>query len=376
MLQQDQLFIHKPLARGSLRGVSDAQAPHSADCIQMAESLRSVSIRHEQDMSRTGRIFASLVLMGILHAQSPTPVIRVPVRLVTAPTLVFSKDGNPISGLERGAFRLFDNGELQKVTLDTASTRLSVVLAVQVNQDVRSYLPFVAKGGSVLEALLVGETGEAAVIAYGDDVSIVKPFDSGDVSGSFRKISANGREARMADAGAAALDLLKTRPAGHMRVVIFIGQPVEIGSTFRLELLRERAESENVAVYAMTLPFFGKAIVSDVLSIDGLPRERGGVRASVNLGKLIPALGRGASSQDGSDPFSVLTAATGGVQHPVRRQKEFERAIADLGIELRSASSLSYAPSSTEPGYHTIRIEVDVPGARVHSRPGYWLNTN
>ena len=327
-------------------------------------------------MRRTSRIFASLAALGILHAQLPTPTIRVPVRLVTAPALVFSQDGSPISGLEQSAFRLFDNGDPQRVRLDTSSTRRSVVLAIQVNQDVRSYLPFIAKAGSAVEALLLGETAEAAIITYSHYVSIIKPFDSGEISGSFRKVLANGTEARMSDAGALALDLLKTRESGHTRILIFIGQPVEVGSTFPLDSLRERAERESVGVYAITLPLLGRAIVSDVLSIDGLPRERGGVRANVNLGKLVPALGRGASSQDGSNPFSILTTATGGVQQAIRNQQEFERAIADLGIELQSVYSLSYSPSSTEPGYHKIRIEVDVPGARVQARPGYWLSAN
>ena len=51
------------------------------------------------------------------HAQAPTaPIatIRVPVRLVTASTLVFSKDGQLIPNLETSDFRVFDNDRLQK----------------------------------------------------------------------------------------------------------------------------------------------------------------------------------------------------------------------------------------------------------------------
>jgi hypothetical protein len=36
--------------------------------------------------------------------------MREPVRLVTAPTLVFSKDGKLIPDLRRGDFRVLDNG--------------------------------------------------------------------------------------------------------------------------------------------------------------------------------------------------------------------------------------------------------------------------
>jgi hypothetical protein len=78
----------------------------------------------------------------------------------------------------------------------------------------------------------------------------------------------------------------------------------------------------------------------------------------------------------GSDPFSILTAATGGTQLHFRKQRQLEDAIADLGIQLRSAYLLSYYPNTQELGYHTVKVEVDVPGAKVYSRPGYWLTTD
>jgi len=88
---------------------------------------------------------------------------------------------------------------------------------------------------------------------------------------------------------------------------------------------------------------------------------------------LIAVLGRSGAAEKGADPFSVLTAATGGTQMHFRKQGELEGAIAALGVQLRSAYLLSYYPSSTEAGYHTIHVDVNVPGAKAWSRPGYWL---
>jgi len=45
-------------------------------------------------------------------------------------------------------------------------------------------------------------------------------------------------------------------------------------------------------------------------------------------------------------------------------------------VELRSAYLLSYYPDSTESGYHTVKSEMDKPGAKAFSRPGYWLSAN
>lgn len=315
----------------------------------------------------------ALSLAALAGAQQ-VPTIRVPVRLVTLPTLVFSKESRLIPGLQRTDFRVFDNGRLQTVALDANSTAVSVALAVQVNQDVREYVPFIAKAGSIVDALLVGESGEAAVITYNGDVTIAKPFDMGDVLFALSNISASGGQARMIDAGVRAITLLTKRPTSRGRVLLFIGQPMDSGSESNLNSLRDQAESENVTVHALTLPLLGKAFVSDTFSLQGVSRgEKGGFKAGADLGKLISVLNRRSDAGHGADPFSILTAATGGTQFHLRKQRQFENAIATLSLELRSTYLLSYYPSSTETGHHTVKIEVDVPGAKVYSRPGYWL---
>ena len=299
------------------------------------------------------------------------------VRLVTAPTLVFSKEGRLVPGLEAADFRIFDNGQLQKVMLDASSAPLSVAIAIQANQDVREYISFIVRAGTVIESLLLGESGEAAIIAYRDDVTIVKPFETRELQSALREISATGRNAHMLDAGLRGLTLLRQRPARRTRVLIFIGQPMDSGSEVSLRFLKEAADKDNVAVFAITLPEFGKAFVSDNFSLSALPSDdRGGYKASVNLGALLSAVSRSSRAESSDDPLSALTAATGGTQVHVRKQKEFEEAISAIGEELRSAYQLSYSPRSNDAGYHTIKVDVDVPYAAVFSRPGYWRDSD
>ena len=316
-------------------------------------------------------------LAAVIGAQQ-IPTIRVPVRLVSVPTMVFTRESRIVNGLQAADFRILDNGRLQTPSLNTSSTPVSVALVIQVNQDVREYLPFIKTAGSAIEALLVGESGEAAVVTYGSEVAVVKPFDAGSVPSAFRSISANGRPARMVDGGIRALALLARRPSARTRVLLFIGQALDDGSESALAALREGVEKENVAVHALTLPEFGKAFVSDTFSLQGLSSkaDRGGFKASADFGRLISVLNRSGNAAAGVDPFSVLVAATGGIQLHFRKQRQLEDAIAAIGIDLRSAYLLSYYPNSQEAGYHTVRVVVDVPGARVYSRPGYWLNTD
>ena len=83
----------------------------------------------------------------------------------------FSKHGKPISSLESKNFQVYDNGRAQRLTLDIESSPISIVVAIQANQDVRTYVPFINRGGSLLQNSLVGEKGEPVVLTYGDDVT-------------------------------------------------------------------------------------------------------------------------------------------------------------------------------------------------------------
>src|SRR5882757_851955 len=179
-----------------------------------------------------------------LPGQQPT-TIRVPVRLVSVPTLVLAPDGRVLNNLTPADFRLFDDDRPQRFTLDTSISPVSVVIAVQANPDIRAYLPFIAKVGNALDALLVGESGESAAIVYGDEVTVAKPFESGDLSGTLRKLASAGRHARAIDAGVRGLALLRQRPATRNRVLLFIGQPADHGSEYRLEDLRRAAERDS-----------------------------------------------------------------------------------------------------------------------------------
>jgi VWFA-related protein len=306
-------------------------------------------------------------------AQQP-PVIRVPVRLVTVPALVLSEDGRPVDGLQTSDFRLLDDGRPQQLNLDTEINPVSLAIVVQANREVRSYLPFIAKTGSLIDALLSGEGGETALITCNDDVHVAKRFDSGDLSRAMKDISADGRSSRMLDAAARAADLLRQRPASRSRILLLIGQPVDQGSETKLTDLRERIAEPNLTVYTLTLPVMGRAFVSDTFTLQGVSRaERGGFRAGADLKNLVTVLDRASAAAENTDPFSELTAATGGVQLRFRQQAELEGELAAMGLLMRSVYTLSYSPDSSDPGCHTLMVEVTKPGLKVYARPGYCL---
>jgi VWFA-related protein len=209
-------------------------------------------------------------------------------------------------------------------------------------------------------------------------VKVIKPFESGDLSPTLRKLAADGRGARAIDAGQRALELLRSRARSRSRVLLYIGQPADHGSEGKLDDLRRAAERDNVTVYTLSLPEAGKAFVSDTFSLRGLSSslDRGGFKAGADLARLVPVLARTAAALQSTDPFSVLAAATGGTELHFRTQRQLEDGISIVGVQLRSLYVLSFTPRDSADGYHELRVEVDSPGAKTHARPGYWLTTN
>lgn len=319
------------------------------------------------------RVAAAVIVLVTSFRSQQLSTIRVPVPLVSVPTLVVSKAGKYVPGLSAKDFQLSDNGHLQNLNVDVSDSPISVVMVIQANDDVREYLPFIRKTGSLLDNSIAGARGQAAVVTYNDEVSIAKPFAQGELRDVINSVSPSGSKAKMLDAGMRGIVLLKERLQISSRILLFIGQPYDDGSRAKIETLAKDAENANVQIYALTLPILGKAFVSDSFSLSGFGSQfyKGGYQASIELTKAVPALRRAARAEAHTDPFSFLTTVTGGIQLQFRRQNQLENAIIGLGDALRSRYFLSYRPNPFDAGVHRITVQVGVPDTIVYARPGY-----
>jgi hypothetical protein len=242
---------------------------------------------------RSVAVFAATSFLALVALSSQhTSTIRVPVRLVTVPALVASKDGKYIPGLLAKDFHLSDNGQQKAFKLDAYSASLSLAVAIEVDQNVRDYLPFIARVGNMLESAVAAEAGETGLLTYNDEVSVAKPFGDGELSAILKKITPSGYGAKMVEAGIKAVELLSTREPSHSRVLLLIGQPGDGGSKQNVGELLVRAEEQNVQIYTLRLPLLDKAFVADSFGLRGLSAQhwRGGYEASVELTRAIPAL--------------------------------------------------------------------------------------
>src|SRR5690242_14599361 len=121
--------------------------------------------------SNMRRIFLLTLLGSLLAAQSrddvqPPPPIRVTTNLVVAPVTVFDRSGSYVNNIQPEQFHLYDNDKEQNIKVDVAYQPISIVIAIQANSHVESILPQVQKVGGLISPLLIGDQGEAAVLAY------------------------------------------------------------------------------------------------------------------------------------------------------------------------------------------------------------------
>ncbi len=274
----------------------------------------------------------TLILSGLLGAQEPT--LRVPVRLVVAPTSVTDRAGNFINGLTASDFKLYDNDVPQQVHEDGDFLPISMAIAIQTNLK-KQAIERVRELGPLLGALVVGVGGEAGIFTFKDQLQVRQDFtpDLGRLTHALRRMEFSPGPNHVIDATLDAIHLLDQRPEGRRRILLLISEPRDLGSQSTLDDALSAVGASNTLIYWLNVA-------------------------------------RGAAVED---PVPVLTRYTGGQQYALQSRHALEDAITRIGEEIHGQYLLSYTPSNTsKTGFHHIRVIASRSGVEVRSRPGYW----
>lgn len=350
--------------------------------------------------------FRRLILLGILanpwsggsflHAQEELPerVFRAEANVVLAPVTVLTRDGKYVNGLEARDFRLYDNDKLQDIRMDVSFTPISMVVAIQRNNRTEAVLGAVKKIGPMLEALLVGEQGEAALLAFDHRLEVIQDFtnDGAKFSKALERLMPGSTSSRVVDAVFQSINMLRKRPRDRRRILVLISETKDRGSEGDLRDALLEAEFHNVIVYTINI---NRALTSLTTQAPP-PRPDPFPAASHPVPPIAPQTPHSVAQLRGVESMhfeplivelfsqvkaifipnhaEVLTRYTGGREYSFTGLKSLERAITDLGEELHSQYILSYTPNNmSEGGYHRIRVEVNRPNLVVRTRPGYWM---
>ena len=215
--------------------------------------------------------------------------IKTKVHLVLVPATVTDKKGNLIDGLSVDDFVVTDEGVRQKVHMDTSDTvqaPVSLVVLVQSSGISTPALQRIKLVGAMIQPLVIGERGQAAVIAYDTEVRVFQQFtsDGGKIRAALENIEPRTiKQAKMIDAVIEGMTMLDTRPENYRRIMIVLGESRDRGSRKKLGEAVEMAQRAGVVIYSLTYSAQGEAWTS---SSENAPPMPGGPDYIGAIGEL------------------------------------------------------------------------------------------
>jgi len=318
-------------------------------------------------VSRRASAACALIALSLLPASTQENTIRTRVNLVVAPTTVTDREGKFIDGLQASDFIVLDNGRPRTIQMDTsdiALTPISLVIAVQGNGMSRAALAKIRKVGSMVEPLITGERGEAAIVRFSDQVEVMQDFTRNPdlIAKAFSGLKSRGSGARSIDAVAQAIEMLTARADNRRRVVLIIAESRDRGSRAKLTGVLQSAQRANVTLYPIT--FSVHATPWTAKPEDAVPAEGG-----FNILGVVAELARLGTTNTAEE----MARFTGGRRVSFLTLKGLESEIGHLGEELHSQYLLSFTAAGEDGVFHVLDVKVKAqPDAIIRTRPGYW----
>jgi VWFA-related protein len=325
------------------------------------------------------------------------PQFTAPVTNIRVPTRVFDPKRNFLTGIGADRFRLLDNGKEQNIQVDESLIPISMVIAIQCNGEVDRILPKINRIGGMIAPLLLGDQGEAAVIAFDSRVRTLQEFtsDPDRISEAVTQIHSGGLSSHLIDAVNAAEHMLRERPADRQKIVLLISETRDSGSTNRRLDTLDYLQVDNIVVYMVTM----SRVLGKLTAPPTDPRPDNRPPAMNPMPSGVPAtpttVMQTYGTEGGSAQFvpvfaevlkNIQTAfrmpaadlfmqGTGGSKYDFYGGKGLEDAIQQMAAELHLQYMLTYSPNNkVEGGWHNINVEVEgVTRARIRARPGYWM---
>jgi VWFA-related protein len=346
------------------------------------------------------RPLTCLFLASGLFAQAPQTTgdkndltIIVNPTFVMVPVTVTTRDGTIVSGLNPSDFLLLDNDKRQRFTADLTTHPLSLVIVVQATDNMEKMLPQVQKLGNLLEAQVLGEEGEAAIIGFDHRIQKLIDFtsDATQLTNALKKLKPGSKSSRLNDATMEGIRLLKSRPGSRRRALLVIAEPHDKGSELRVREVLSEADFAGVAIYtvnvssiianATTSPSPARSVLDNrppgAVHLPAGEVETPTTQSQNAMGNWIPLFKEVFTSAVDvfkKNPSEIYTEYTGGRGFPFGNQKELDRALTSIGEELHTQYLLTYSPNNqNEAGFHNIVVQVTKPDLKIRARDGYYI---
>lgn len=318
------------------------------------------------------------------------------VNVVTVPVTVTDRKGIYVNGLEAFDFRIYDNRKPQVIdSFEVAFLPISMVICVQSSDRVEGILPEVTKTAILFTDMVLGEFGQAALIAFDQRVRLMQDFtnDEKKIEKALKDITLGSDAVRLSDAVYEGIRMLVKRPSTHRKVIVVISESQETASEVGLGETMRTAQIQDIMIYPVRLSTIkgwfkrdDKPIPPSIppgvqarASIPGAAETpttqmQHRVRATPNVIPIVIDLVRGVKNLLFNNPLELLAVGTGGRVYSPMTEDGIQKAIMGIGEDLRSQYLLSYRPNNLNDSgiFHRIEVEVFYDRAKVRARPGYW----
>jgi VWFA-related protein len=315
---------------------------------------------------------------------------------IMAPVTVFDQNGQIMNNIQPSWFHLFDNGVEQDIHVDDEVQPISLVIAIEGSYRDDAILKQIHKIGPLIEPLITGGNGEAAVIEFDHRIQTLQDFtsDPDKIKVAVAKVSSGSTSAKMVDAVDAAILMLRHRPRDRRRIILLISEQRDKGSVARGRETLIALQLANVSLYAVDINQLSRRLTEqpEPPRPDPLPPAAYNFPMGANTPTQVDQVtGRGnnleflpglmeiytdAKGIFKRNPIEVFTQGTGGRKFSFIKERGLEDAVAAIGNEIHSQYILSYNPkpdTALQGGFHQLQVTVDYPRAKARTRPGYWL---
>jgi len=332
--------------------------------------------------------------------------VKVQVALVNTPVTVRDGRGDMVHNLEAHDFHITDNGVAQQIShFDLGGDPISMVILLETSSRIAPLLPEMRKTGILFTQTVMGPTGEGAVVGFNDSVDKLQDFTTnGDlIENTIAHLGQGTSGSKLYDAMAVAVEMLSGRPQatadkpGRRRVLMILSEATDAGSEAKLGEVLRQAQLANVTIYSVGLSTTraelqakpkdtrpqitppGTFPLPPQPGVPQTPTSEENRYGNIDLMALAVWAVQHIHDQVKDHALEVAATATGGAHLSTFKDRSIEKAIDEIGGELHSQYTISYAPTGSDAaGYHEIKVNVlrnDAKNLKVRARPGYYLAT-
>ena len=284
-------------------------------------------------------VILSALINLCLFGQEAT--FRSDTRLVVLNVSVFDQSGKIVRDLPQSAFTVYENGEKQTLSVfRQEDVPISLGLIVDNSASMTDKRDRVASAALAL-VKASNPQDEVFIIDFNEKAVLAKEFTNNikDLESALRNLDAKG-ETAMRDALLLGIEHLRHRAHREKKVLVVVTDGEDNSSVETQAHLAQVAQQNDVIVYAVGL-----------------------------LGAEEPDSAARAKTQ-----LNELTQQTGGRAWYPNDVADIANITPEIAHEIRNQYVLAYTPTNlaADGSFRKIRVDVDVPGAVVRTRAGYY----